>query len=338
MHSTMGQMAGVVQATSRPDPRQIAVRSPSAVAVRGRKAGSAGGKIATTSTRRGREGARSVSSYLENSARPPWGDRLRQWRVEVRCWSQQELVDQIVRLAFEGKEDRGTRLEVRLLAKWESGEVRKPHPTYRRLLTRLGAPSPDELLVKISQEMHNYSLESALPPKSIESNVNAFGPARAYDDPDPVEARRRALHEFFADGGVSGASLDDWDMTVVHYAVAAKDREPSLLLADLVADFDELQSILSRCRSSSSLRRLTRVAAQLSGLTCLTLIKLEERQAFRRWARTARLAAAEVGDPATHAWVLAQEAYGHFYSRDLNEAVAVAQHAQEISLRSVVVS
>ena len=56
---------------------------------------------------------------------------------------------------------------------------------------------------------------------------------------------------------------------------------------------------------------------------------------FRRWARTARLAAAEVDDPTTTAWVLAQEAYGHFYGHDLAEAVAVARQAQDLAGRSV---
>jgi hypothetical protein len=47
------------------------------------------------------------------------------------------------------------------------------------------------------------------------------------------------------------------------------------------------------------------------------------------------LAAAEVNDPATTAWVLAQEAYGHFYGHYLAEAVAVAQQAQDVDSRSV---
>jgi tetratricopeptide (TPR) repeat protein len=134
---------------------------------------------------------------------------------------------------------------------------------------------------------------------------------------------------------VSAASLDDWEITVVRHATAAKDREPSLLRVDLVTDFGELQPILASYHSALPLRRLTRVAAHLSGLMCLTLIKLDERQAFRRWARTARLVAAEVGDLATSSWVLAQEAYGHFYSHDLDEAVAVARHAQTVADRSV---
>jgi transcriptional regulator with XRE-family HTH domain len=156
----------------------------------------------------------------------------------------------------------------------------------------------------------------------------------AVEPRDLVEARRRALHDSLS-GGTSDASLEDWEATALRYAVAAKDREPSRMLVDLTTDFGELQSTLTVCRSTVQLRRITRVAAQLSGLMCLTLIKLDERQAFRRWARTARLAAAEVNDPATTAWVLAQEAYGHFYGRDLAEAVAVAQHAQAVAGRSV---
>jgi hypothetical protein len=124
-------------------------------------------------------------------------------------------------------------------------------------------------------------------------------------------------------------------VTAFRYAAAAKDREPSRLLVDLTTDFGELQSALTTCRSTVQLRLITRVAAQLSGLMCLTLIKLDERQAFRRWARTARLAAAEVNDSTTTAWVLAQEAYGHFYGHDIAEAVSVAQQAQDVAGRSV---
>jgi tetratricopeptide (TPR) repeat protein len=73
-----------------------------------------------------------------------------------------------------------------------------------------------------------------------------------------------------------------------------------LLLADLIADLAEAQQTLARCRSSRALRRMTRVTAQLSGLMCLTLIKLDERTTFRQRARIARLAAVEADDPATH--------------------------------------
>lgn len=72
----------------------------------------------------------------------PWGERLRIWRVEVKAWSQQELADHIVHVAFQTKEDRGTRFDVRLVGRWESGAVQRPQGIYRRLLTQLGAPLP----------------------------------------------------------------------------------------------------------------------------------------------------------------------------------------------------
>ncbi|WP_298797111.1 hypothetical protein [Pseudonocardia sp. 73-21] len=72
----------------------------------------------------------------------PWGNRLRAWRDGMN-WSQQELVDRVVRLAYEHKEDRGTSLDVRLVGRWESGKVRRPQGVYRRLLCHLGAPAPD---------------------------------------------------------------------------------------------------------------------------------------------------------------------------------------------------
>ncbi len=72
----------------------------------------------------------------------PWGVRLRRWRDEVKCWSQQEFVDQVVRLAFETKEDRGTNLEVRLVSKWENGTVQRPQAVYRRLHRAAWRPRP----------------------------------------------------------------------------------------------------------------------------------------------------------------------------------------------------
>ncbi len=146
-----------------------------------------------------------------------------------------------------------------------------------------------------------------------------------------MEALRRGLDEAISERTVTIASLDDWEQTVFHHAQATRYRAPCGLLGDLGTDLAQLQKALTRCRSVSALRRLTRVTAQMAGLMCLTLIKMDERTAFRSWARTARLAAQEAGDPRTHSWVRAQEAYGHYYSGDLAKAVHVAQHAQALS-------
>jgi tetratricopeptide (TPR) repeat protein len=149
-------------------------------------------------------------------------------------------------------------------------------------------------------------------------------------DLDDVEALRQGLNDTLGAGAMSEATLEDWERTVVRYGRATRDRPAGVLLADLAADLAELRQALTRCRSASGLRTLTRVAAHMAGLMCLTLCKLDDRSAFRQWARTARLAAREAGDPATQSWILAQEAYGHYYSGDLLEAVEVARQAQEL--------
>jgi transcriptional regulator with XRE-family HTH domain len=144
-----------------------------------------------------------------------------------------------------------------------------------------------------------------------------------------LEQLRRALDDTFNEGAMATTTLDDWEQTVLRYGVISRDRPAGLLVTDLAADVAELHRLLNRPRPISAARRLTRVTAQMAGLLCLALIKLDNRQAFRGWARTARIAASEAGDPETLSWVLAQEAYGHYYSGDLSEALSVAQQAQE---------
>jgi transcriptional regulator with XRE-family HTH domain len=149
--------------------------------------------------------------------------------------------------------------------------------------------------------------------------------APAIPDGDKI---RRGLDAALSTGMMSDRSLDDWDATVHRYGRATRDRPAGILLADLYADLAELKTTMERHRSASALRRLTLVTAQMSGMVCLTLIKLGDRAAFRAWARTARQAALEAGDPVTVAWAEAQEAYGHYYSGDHAEAVQVARHAR----------
>jgi tetratricopeptide (TPR) repeat protein len=149
-----------------------------------------------------------------------------------------------------------------------------------------------------------------------------------------LEQVRRTLHEAMQAGPLTNAVLDDWELTVNEHGRATRDRPAGVLLDDLVSDLSELQHAMAGCHSASALRRLARVTAQMAGLMCLTLIKLDDRAAFRRWARTARIAAEETGDPLTKSWVRAQEAYGYYYSGDLAGAIAVAQDAQDLSRRT----
>jgi tetratricopeptide (TPR) repeat protein len=205
-------------------------------------------------------------------------------------------------------------LSLRQLDRWLAGDV---------------ATLPRPSLCRVVEAEFGYPVERLLAPES--DGVEASSTPRAQPmaaATGRLEHMRRGLHEVLAGGALREASLEDWELTVARYAAATLTRPPELLLEDLTADFAELQ--LAECRSVSALRRLTRVAAHMSGLMCMALIKLDERTAFRGWARTARVAAAEAGDPQTYSWVLAQEAFGHFYSDDLPEAVNVARHAQGV--------
>lgn len=146
-----------------------------------------------------------------------------------------------------------------------------------------------------------------------------------------LETLRQHMNDVFSRGSVTDATLDDWERTAIRYARATRDRPASLLIADLCRDLQELNGMLAQPLPVSALRRLTRVAAQMSGLMCLAFCILDDRPAFRRWARTARLAGSEAGDPETLSWVLAQEAHGHYYSGDVPEAIDVARRAYETS-------
>jgi len=146
-----------------------------------------------------------------------------------------------------------------------------------------------------------------------------------------IESLRQWLDDALTDGPVNGASVETWEQTVLLHGRATRTRPAAEHVIELGADMAELGVAIRRCRSASSLRGLVRVTAHLSGLMCLLFVKLDEREAFRKWASTARTAAAEAGDPATLSWVLAQEAYGHFYSGDLGTAVKVAKQAQSMT-------
>lgn len=146
-----------------------------------------------------------------------------------------------------------------------------------------------------------------------------------------LELLRRGLGDVLAEGAMAEASVDDWERAVLRHGRATRDRPAGQLYADLIVDLAELKRALSRCRTASALRRLTRVTAQMSGLMCLTLVRMDKRTASRRWARTARIAAQEASDPVTESWVLAQEAYGYFYRGELSDAIDVARLAQEIA-------
>jgi tetratricopeptide (TPR) repeat protein len=218
-------------------------------------------------------------------------------------------------------------LSLRQLDRWLAGDVATlPRPTLCRVVeAEFGYPVQQLLAISGGLVEASSTRQAGPMPQGSHEDVG-LAPTTVH-----LEHVRRGLHEVLAGGALQEASLEDWELTVTRYGAATRDRAASTILSDLLADVGELRRTFAQCRSISGMRRLTRVAAHIAGLMCLTLIKLDERGAFRGWAATARVAALEAEDPQTYSWVLAQEAYGHFYSDDFPEAVRVARHAQTVA-------
>jgi tetratricopeptide (TPR) repeat protein len=215
----------------------------------------------------------------------------------------------------------------RYVARLEDGDVRYPHPAYRRVLSELCGRSPAELgFTTPITARRILGKDAPLPLLGIQKDSGIALPSL-----QEIEAVRRNLDATVSEGSLSEASIEDWENTAIQYGRTTRYESPDVLIADLTADLSELNDLLSRCRSASAIRRLTIVAAQMAGLMCLTLVKMDDRVAFRRWARTARVAAEEAGDPQTFSWVRAQEAYGHYYSGDYSAAIDIARHAQDVA-------
>ncbi len=219
------------------------------------------------------------------------------------------------------QEDLAERLGVdrTTVARWEAGEY-APQPWQRPRIAEAFGLSPgacNELLEEVEATGDEGEVVEILP--GVDATLSR------------IECLRRNLNGTITETTMTAIGLDDWEQTVFRYGQVTRERAPSVLLGDLSADLGELHRALVRCRSSSALRRLTRCTAQMAGLMCTTLIKMDEQAAFRGWARTAQLAADGADDPLTYSWVRAQEAYGYYYGGDFTEAIYVAQHAQVLS-------
>lgn len=156
------------------------------------------------------------------------------------------------------------------------------------------------------------------------------GAGDAYDL-DGSAQLRRDVTDIVAGEALSGASLEDWERIIGQHGQATRYKPSGLLLRDLILDFTELRRLLERRRPASTVRALTRTAAQLAGLMSLTLIKLGRPIPAKEWARTARLAADEAADPIIQSWVRSQDAYIDYYRGAFPDALTTAADAQTVA-------
>ena len=210
--------------------------------------------------------------------------------------------------------------------RWETGE-NEPQPFYWPKLSKLLRISSEELRQLLAEPIEAAASASGVPPAPDAVELLRTDCVVLRD----AETLRCDLADAVDHAAMSDASLDDWEHTVYRYGLANRYRPAASLLVDLTVDFAELRRVLERRRAILVPNRLIRIVAQMAGLMSLTLIRLDQQTAARSWARTAKLVASEAGDSKLHAWVLAQEAYAHYYSGNPVEALYVAAHAQHVA-------
>jgi transcriptional regulator with XRE-family HTH domain len=237
-------------------------------------------------------------------------EKLRALR-RAKGWTQGEIADAVMEAVHAATGQIPDGIDEAWVGRLERGRLKWPNAQYRAALRAVYAVSTDADLGLSGARTRTVVQVSQSP------------------DLGHLEQLRRALDDTFNEGAMTLSTLDEWEASVVRYGAVSRDQPAGLLISDLSSDLAELQHLMSKPRPVSSARRLTRVTAQMCGLLCLALIKLDHRREFRGWARIARVTATEAGDPETLSWVLAQEAYGYYYSNDLAEALAAAQAAQE---------
>jgi transcriptional regulator with XRE-family HTH domain len=147
---------------------------------------------------------------------------------------------------------------------------------------------------------------------------------------EPHEQLRVGLTDAFAAALLNDASVDDLEQQALQIGKATRFRSPESLVLDLQSGLVEVKRIIAHSRSEIVSRQSARVAAQMSGLMSLSLLKLDDRIGARNWVRTARLLAAQTNDRKLRSWVQAQAAYFHFYDKDLPGTIEAAQYSQDL--------
>ncbi|MGH3774777.1 MAG: hypothetical protein ACRDRR_03420 [Pseudonocardiaceae bacterium] len=60
----------------------------------------------------------------------------------MQKWSRKEFCEQVEAMAYRTKEARGTKLDEKMVWRWESGQIKRPRSFYLRILAEMGAPLP----------------------------------------------------------------------------------------------------------------------------------------------------------------------------------------------------
>ncbi len=149
-----------------------------------------------------------------------------------------------------------------------------------------------------------------------------------------VDGVRRSMDDALYRGTVSATMLDRWEETTAGYGRQYMTADPLRLLCDILLDFGEVRRMCEERQPIESEERLCRLAAQLAGLSGMTMINIGDQRLARSFFRTARTAADETGDRCLRAWVAAREAFAPLYYGDPRETVQLARRISDLAGRT----
>jgi transcriptional regulator with XRE-family HTH domain len=262
--------------------------------------------------------------------------RLREFR-EARGWTQQDVADQIARLAWVRRRER-VGVNPDMVAKWERGEKR-PSPRYRDLLCLLfGTDAADlgigqalQVAPQVSPEPAEGSLIATL--AGAASLVDQLGAAGAILQPrmfgvwkDELMQRRALLKliglatasgltsaadaEFSRPGKPTPEMLQDLDHLSGRYQALYHSTAPAVLMTPVVAHLDTVRGLLRQAGSAQVRRQLLANQARVAMLAGrLAFFDLRDSLGARGYYNLALESAREVGDNLQGASALAHMAF-----------------------------
>jgi hypothetical protein len=149
-----------------------------------------------------------------------------------------------------------------------------------------------------------------------------------------IDNLRRRMDDTLVSATVSPTMLDQWEETTLGYGQQYQATPSLRMLCDVLLDFSEVRRMCDHRQPIELQERLSRLAAQLAGMSGLIMINLGDHRLARSFFRTARTAADETGDRPLRAWVTVREALVPMYYGDPREALHLARKAQDLAGRT----
>jgi transcriptional regulator with XRE-family HTH domain len=272
--------------------------------------------------------------------------RLRAYRL-ARGWTIGALIAKVRELT-----DHGHSLTPSRVSRWELDQD-NPSRSYREALCQVYRAGPVELglcagftpQAGTAAAVSTHRAAGTAVPHRLEDDIfrrdvlrgllTTAGGALTAPLLDVASAVRRRMDETLTGSTVSDGTVAYWEEVSARHGRAYKTRPPVPFLADVVADFAEVQLLTDRRLPAGARRDLCAVAARLAGLVGMAMVDLGDYREARGWIHTARLAADETGDRTLRAWVAAREALAHLYFGDPGGAAGSARQAELLARNAV---